>query len=323
MGRRDLIALFRGAPVICLAVGVRAQPAKAFRLGILVNTRNASVDELLKALRDHGYVEGQNLVVELRFSEGAPERWPLLAKELVALKVDAIVVQTTPAALAAKQATNTIPIVITTAIDPVGAGLADSLARPGGNVTGVALLQPEISGKALSLLKEAVPTLSRVAVLWNGTNPAFTSVWQQVDTIARSMGLVLLPQPVREPQDFGAAFAAMVSQRPEGFLVLVDAFVSQSMRQIVEFTVRERVAAASTFREFAALGGLMSYGPNIVAAQHKAADYVDRVLKSKNPAELPFEQPTNFELVINLKAAKALGLTVPPSILARADEVIE
>src|SRR5262249_40755306 len=158
--------------------------------GILVNTRSsASVDELLKGLRDHGYVEGQNLVLELRFSEGAGERWPQLAKELAALKVAAIVVQRTPAALAAKQATSTIPIVITTAIDPVGAGLADSLARPGGNVTGVAMLQPEISGKALSLLKEAVPTLSRVAVLWNETNPAFTPVWREVDTTARSMGL--------------------------------------------------------------------------------------------------------------------------------------
>ena len=323
MRRRDLIVLFGGAPVVCLAVGVRAQPAKTFRVGVLVNTRYAGVDELLKGLRDHGYVEGQNLVVELRFSEGVGERWPQLAKELVALKVDAIVVGTTPAALAAKQATSTIPIVITAAIDPVGAGLADSLARPGGNVTGVALLQPEISGKALSLLKEAVPTLRRVAVLWNGANPAFTPVWREVDTTARSMGLVLLSQPVREPQDFAPAFAVMVSQRPEALLVLVDSLVGQYMRQIVEFTLRERVAAASTSRQFAALGGLMSYGPNLTAAQHKAADYVDRVLKGANPAELPFEQPTTFELVINLKTAKALGLTVPQLLLVRADEVME
>ena len=324
MRRRDLIALFGGAPVMCLTAGVRAQPAKTFHLGILVNTRSdAGLDEFLQGLRDHGYVEGQNLVVELRFSEGAGERWPQLAKELAAMKVDAIVVHTTPAALAAKQATRTIPIVITTAIDPVGAGLADSLARPGGNVTGVALLIPEISGKALSLLKEAVPTLSRVAVLWNEANPAFKPVWREVDTTAHSMGLVLLSQPVREPQDFAPAFAAIVSQRPEALLVLVDALVGQYMRQIVEFTLRERVAAASTSRQFAALGGLMSYGPNLSAAQHKAADYVDRVLKGENPAELPFEQPTTFELVINLKTAKALGLTVPQLLLVRADEVIE
>src|SRR6516162_9563721 len=242
MRRRDLIALFGGAPVVWLAVGVRAQPAKSFHLGILVSVRNTSVEELLKGLRDHGYIEGQNLVVELRFSEGVGERWLQLARELAALKVDAIVVQTTPAALAAKQATSTIPIVITTAIDPVGAGLADSLARPGGNVTGVALLQPEISGKALSLLKEAVPTLSRVAVLWNGANPAFTPVWREVDTTARSMGLVLLSQPVREPQDVAPAFAAIVSQRPEALLVLVDALVGQDSRPSSRRSVKGEVA---------------------------------------------------------------------------------
>jgi ABC transporter substrate binding protein len=163
--------------------------------------------------------------------------------------------------------------------------------------------------------------LSRVAVLWNAANPAFTPVWRAVDATARSMGLVLLSQPVREAQDFAAAFAAIVSQRPEGFLVLVDALVAQHLRQIVEFTVRERLAAVSTLREFAALGGLMSYGTNLTATQRKAAGYVDRVLKGENPAELPFEQPTTFELVINLKAAKALGLTVPQLMLARADEV--
>jgi putative ABC transport system substrate-binding protein len=323
MRRRDLISLSGGAVAAWLAVKVRAQPGKTFRLGILVNTRNTALDELFKGLRDHGYVEGQNLIVEWRFSEGVGERWPDLAGELVALKVDAIVVQTTPAALAAKQATSTIPIVITSAIDPVGAGLANSLARPGGNVTGLALLQPEISAKALSLFKEVVPTLSRVAVLWNAANPALTPVWRAVDATARSMGLVLLSQPVREPQDFTATFAAIVSQRPEGFLVLVDALVAQYLRPIVEFAVRERFAAVSTSREFVALGGLMSYGANLTATQRKAAGYVDRVLKGENPAELPFEQPTTFELVINLKAAKVLGLTVPQLLLALADEVIE
>jgi len=323
MSRRDLIALLGGAVAAWLAVGVRAQAGKAFRLGILVNTRNTAVDELLKALRDHGYVEGQNLIVESRFSEGVGERWPDLAGELVALKVDAIVAQTTPAALAQSGQTSTIPIVITSAIDPVGAGLENSLARPGGNVTGLARLQPEISAKALSLLKEAVPTLSRVAVLWNASNPALAPIWRAVDATAGSMRLVLLSQPVREPQDFAATFAAIASKRPEGFLARVDALVAQYLRQIVEFTVWERFAAVSTMREFVALGGLMSSGANRTAAQQKAAGYVDRVLKGENPAELPFEQPTTFELVINLKAAKALDLTVPQLLLARADEVIE
>jgi putative tryptophan/tyrosine transport system substrate-binding protein len=323
MRRREVIALIAGMAAGCLATRVRAQPSKTFRLGILVNTRNAGVDELLKGLRDHGYVEGQNLIIEFRFSEGVGERWPELASELVGLKVDAIVVQTTPAALAAKQATSTIPIVITTAIDPVGAGLAESLARPGGNVTGVALLQPEITAKGLSLLKEAVPSVSHVAVLWNAANPAFAPVWQAVDTTARAMGLSLSSQPVRRPDDFASAFASMTSERPEGVLILVDALVGQYLRQIVEFTVRERFAGVSSSSEFAAMGGLMSYGPNLAAAQRKAADYVGRVLKGQKPAALPFEQPTTFELVVNLKTAKALGLMVPPSILARADEVIE
>ena len=321
MRRRDLILGFGGLAVASLAA--RAQRGRTFRLGILVNTRNTGVEELLNGLRDHGYVEGQNLIIEFQFSEGVGERWPELASELVALKVDAIIAQTTPAALAAKRATSTIPIVITAAIDPVGAGLAESLARPGGNVTGLSLLSPEISAKTLSLLKEAVPSLSRVAVLWDEGNPAFAPVWQPVNATARAMGLGLLSEPVREPQDFASAFAAIVSQRPEGLLVLADALVVQYLDQIVEFAAREHLPAVSTFKGFAALGGLMSYGPSLTASNRKAADYVDRVLKGEDPAELPFEQPTTFELVINLKTAKALGLTVPASLLAIADEVIE
>ena len=300
-----------------------AQPGKAYRLGVLVNAPNSALDEFLKGLRDHGYVEGQNLIIVLRFSGGVAERWPELAREMIALRVDAIYVQTTPAALAARQATSTIPIVISTAIDPVGAGLAASLARPGANVTGLALETPEISAKALSLFKDAVPSLNRVAVLWNQANPAFPPVWQAVDATARSIGLELLSKPVREPQDFAAAFAETASQKPDGLLILIDAFVGQFVRQIVEFSVRERFPAASTFREFVGAGGLLSYGPNLRAAQRKAADYVDRVLRGENPAELPFEQPTKFELVVNMKTATALGLTVPQSLLARADEVIE
>ena len=320
MRRRDLLTLAAGAAATGRAW---AQTGKTYRLGVLVNAHNSGLDAFLSGLRDHGYVEGHNLVLVLRFSEGVAERWPGLAQELVALNVDAIYVQTTPAALAAQRATSTIPIVISSAIDPVGAHLAASLARPGGNVTGLALETPEITAKALSLLKEAVPTLSSVAVLWNAANPAFTPVWQTVDATASSMGLVLLSQPVREPQDFATAFAAIAAQRPGGLFVLVDALVGQKVRQIVEFAAHERLAAASTFREFASLGALMSYGPNLNVAQRKAADYVDKILKGTKPAELPFEQPTTFELFINLKTAKALGLTVPQSILARADEVIE
>jgi putative ABC transport system substrate-binding protein len=323
MRRRELMLLLGGA-ITARPRAAGAQQAKAYRLGILTNIPGPGMwDELVRGLRDLGYVEGQNLIVEWRYSEGHGERWPELAGELVGLKVDAIVVQTTPAALAAKQATNTIPIIITTAIDPVGAGLAASLARPGGNVTGMGLLTPEVSAKGLSLLKEAVPALTRVAVLWNAANPAFTPVWREVEATAHAAGLVLYTQQVREPQDFAAAFVAIAQQRPEGLLVLLDSLVSQHLSQIVEFTVRERLPAVSTSRIFAGLGGLMSYGTNLPAMFRKTAGYVDRVLKGAKPADLPFEQPTEFELVINLKTAQALGLTLPPLLLTRADEVIE
>jgi putative ABC transport system substrate-binding protein len=319
MTRRELIALLFtvAAPAAAPAQG------RTFRLGMLVNTRDALADELIKALRDLGYTEGQNLTVEWRFAQGVAERWLLLARELVALKVDAIVVPTTPAALAARQATKTIPIVLPTAIDPVGAGLAESLARPGGNVTGFSVMSPDISAKALSLLKEAVPALRRVAVLWNAANPAFTSVWQSVNAGASSLDLTLVSEPVREPEDFPAAFAAIASQRPDAFFVLTDALLGLHLSEIIEFAANERLPSGSTFREFAAAGGLMSYGPNLAALLRQAADYVDRVFKGESPATLPFQQPTTFELVINLKTAEALGLTVPQLLLTQADDVIK
>src|SRR5271156_1568239 len=275
--RREFIALVAGTALARPSVA-RAQSGKTSRLGILTNTRDSGGplwDALLRELRNRGYVEGQNLTVDWRYSEGHGERWPELAGELVALKVDAIVVQTTPAALAAKQATSTIPIIIPTAIDPVGARLAASLARPGGNVTGLSLLSPEMSAKGLSLLKEAVPGLSRVAVLWNAGNPAFAPVWRALDAAARSLGVALLLPPVREPQDFAPAFAAIPNQRPDGFLVLLDALANQHLQQIVAFARRERLPAVSSFRAFAALGGLMSYGPNLDDLIRKAADHVD------------------------------------------------
>ena len=321
MTRRDLIALLFTAA----ATSPSAVPAqgRTFRLGMLVNTRDALADELIKALRDRGYTEGQNLTVEWRFAQGVPERWLPLARELVALKVDAIVARTTPAALAARQATKTIPIIMPTAIDPIGAELAESLARPGGNVTGFTSMSPEMSAKALSLLKEAVPALRRVAVLWNAANPAFTSVWQSVDAVAGSLHLTLLSDPVREPEDFPAAFAAIASQRPDGLFDLNDLLLFFHLGEIIKFAASERLPSASTLREFAAAGGLMSYGPNLAALQRQAADYVDRVFKGESPATLPFQQPTTFELIINLKTAKALGLTVPPAMLDLANEVIE
>lgn len=322
MQRRVLIAGVATSAISLRAA--RAQPGKTYRLGILANTPDSgSSKAVVNALRDRGYVEGRNLIIEWRLSEGDATRWPRLARELAALKVDAIMVETTPAALAARQATNTIPIVIETALDPVGSGLAASLAHPGGNITGCSLLSPEITGKAVSLLKQAVPGLRRVTVLWNSANPALAPVWQATDAAARSTGLTLSSQAVHSPQDFAPAFAAITSQRPDATLVLIDALTVQSLQQIADFTVRERLAAASSFRQFAAFGGLMSYGPSRAGTEHDAADYVDKVLKGANPADLPFVQPTQFEFVVNLKTASALGLTLPQLLLAQADEIIE
>jgi putative ABC transport system substrate-binding protein len=321
MKRREFIAALGGAAVWPLVASAQ-QDHKVYRVGILTIApeMRGPLDGLFRGLRNHGYVEGQNLIVERRYSEGQVERWFDLANELVGLKVDVIVVNTTPAALAAKKATTKIPII---AFDPVGAGLADSLAKPGGNVTGLGLLIPEVNAKGLALLKEAVPPLTEVAVLWNAANPANSIVWRDVEATARAIGLALHPQEVREPKDFDAAFAAIIQQRPGGLLVLVDALLNQYKSQIVDFTIHTQLPAVFPFREFAELGGLMSYGPNLPEMFRMAATYVDKILKGAKPADLPIEQPTKFELVINLKTAKALGIDVPATLLARADEVIE
>jgi ABC-type uncharacterized transport system substrate-binding protein len=322
MRRRELVIGIATLPL--WRRGARAQSGKTYRLGVLVNTRDpGSSTAVIKVLRDRGYVEGQNLIVEWRLSSGDATRWLPLARELAALKVDAIMVETTPAALAARQATNTIPIVIVSALDPVGAGLAESLVHPGGNITGCSLLTPEITGKVLLFLKQAVPPLQRVAVLWNSANPGLVSVWQAADEAARSIGLTLLSQSVGSPEDFAPALDKIALLHPDAVLVLIDSLAAQFLRQIAEFTVREHLPAASSFRPFAILGGLLSYGPSHAGTERDAAAYVDKVLKGANPADLPFVQPTQFELVVNLKTAKTLGLTMPQLLLAQADEMIE
>jgi ABC-type uncharacterized transport system substrate-binding protein len=318
--RRQLITLLGSAAAWPLAAHAQ-QMGKQYRLGMLAVTRRPW-DGLFEGLRDHGYVEGRNLIVERRYSEGRTERWPEIAAELVKLRVDIILVNTTPAALAAKRATSTIPIVFPTAFDPVGAGLAASLSRPGGNVTGLGLLVPEVSAKGLTLLKEAVPRLTQVAVLWNPTNPANAFVWKNLEATAGAAGLALYSQQLRE-NDIEGAFVALMKEGSQGLCVLVDALLNQFRNQIVDFTIRERLPAAFQFREFVDLGGLMSYGPSLRHMHYRAAYYIDRILKGAKPADLPIEQPTKFELVINLKTARALGLSIPQTLLARADEVIE
>ena len=301
------------------------QPGKVYRIGYLgTNPPPADWwDALLDGLRERGYSEGRNLVFERRFSEGNAERFPELAAELVRLRVDLILVHTTPAAIAAKHATQTIPIVFPTAIDPVGAGLVASLARPGGNLTGLSSLAPELSGKRLELLKEVVPGMTRVTVLWNAANPANAAAWHETQAAAGALGLLLHAQDVRSPQDFKGAFARTAQAHPDALLVLQDSLITMHRQHVVEFATQQHLPSVFSTREWVVTGGLMSYGPSFPDLNRRAATYVDKILKGAKPADLPVEQPTKFELVLNLKTAKALGLTMPPSLLLLADEVIQ
>jgi putative ABC transport system substrate-binding protein len=312
--------------LLTVPLAAAAQPlGKVYRIGFLATAPlPAHVWEaLLDGLRERGYIEGQNLVFERRFSEGNAERFPEFAAELVRLKVDCLIVPSTPAALAAKHATQTIPIVVPAANDPVGAGLVASLARPGGNLTGLSTFAPELSGKRLELLKEVVPGLTRVAVLWNAANPANAAAWEEMQAAAGALGLLLHSQDVRGPQDFEGVFARMIQARPEAFLVLADTLLARHRPQIVEFVTQQHLPSVFSTKEWVVAGGLMSYGPSLPALYRRAATYVDRILKGATPADLPVEQPTQFELVLNLKTAQALGLTIPPLVRFRADEVIQ
>ena len=300
------------------------QSGKVYRIGYLATDPPLSElwEALLDGLREHGYREGQNLVFERRFSDGNAERFLEFAAEMVRLRIDCILVTTTPAALAVKHATTTIPIVMTTAIDPVGAGLVASLARPGGTVTGNAILYAELSTKRLEFLKEVVPSLSRVVVFWNAANPANASVWQETQAAAHALGLRLHAQDVRGAQDFEGAFARTAQARPEALLVLTDNLIAMHARQIVAFATQEHLPSLFATRGGVVAGGLMSYGVSLPDLYRRAATYVDKIRKGAKPADLPIERPMKFELVINLKTAKALGLTIPPTLLMLADEVI-
>jgi putative ABC transport system substrate-binding protein len=306
-----------------------AQPAgNVPRVAYLNASSAASATWAVKAfqlgLRELGYIEGQNILVEYRWADGQFERLPALAAELTRSNVDVIVAQNTSAALAAKNATSTIPIIVVTAGDPVGSGLVSSLARPGGNVTGLSLFATlAISGKQLELLKQAFPTLSHVAVLANPVNPPTANLLTEAELVARSLGLRLRIVHVREPKQFDDAFATMKHERIPALLVIADPLVNDSRGRIVAFAATNRLPAIYPYRTFVDAGGLMSYGPELSDLSRRAATYVDRILKGAKPAELPIAQPTKFELVVNLKTAKALGLTIAPSLLLRADHVIQ
>ena len=323
MRRRDLISLLGGAVAAWLTVGVRAQPGKTFRLGILVNTRNTALDELFKGLRDHGYIEGQNLIVEYRFSEGVGDRWPDLARELVALKVDAIVVQTSPAALAAKQATSTIPIVIAVSADPVAAGLVQSLGHPGGNTTGLSLLAPETDEKTLELLKETLPKAKRVVMIFDPKNQGMMLRLQRITAAAPKLAIELQSTPALSANELAGTLTAAAKDPPDVLIVLSPIYAAYR-DQIVQFATKTNMPLTMDTSGLAEEpGAILSYGADISDLFRRAATFVDKILKGAKPADLPVEQPVKFEFVINLKTATALGLDVPPMVLMRTDKVIE
>jgi putative ABC transport system substrate-binding protein len=310
-------------------LAAEGQPAgKVRRLGYLSAGSPPGNPRLIEAfrqgLRDLGWAEGQNVAIEYRFAEGRFDRLPGLAAELVRLTVDVIVASPLPAALAAKSATGTIPVVFMGVADPVGQGLVASLAVPGGNVTGLSFsVGPDIFGKDLELLKDAVPRLRHVAVLSNPASQGQRLILSNVKSAARSLGLQLQLLEARGPEEFDGAFAAMARERVGALFVVTDPAYSPHRARLAELAAKSRLPSIFTQREDAEAGGLISYGPRLSDLWRRGATYVDKLLKGARPADLPVEQPTKFELVINLKTAKALGLTIPPSVLARADEVIQ
>jgi putative ABC transport system substrate-binding protein len=306
-----------------------AQPTGSVRkIGYLHSGSNSVsphfVEAFRQGMREFGWVEGRNIIVDYRFAEGKFDRLPDLVEELVRLKVEVIVAGSAPPALAAKKATATIPIVIWGVSDPVAIGLVASLARPGGNVTGVSLsVGTDLYGKELQLLKEAVPKIQRVAILSNAANPAHEPAVSSVKAAAGSLGVSLQLLEVRARSEFDSAFEAMVKERAEGLLVVADSMFTVNRARLADLAAANRLPSMFGLREYVEAGGLMSYGPSIPHQLRQAAVYVDKILKGAKPADLPVEQPTKFELVINLKTAKALGLTILPSLLRRADEVIQ
>jgi ABC-type uncharacterized transport system substrate-binding protein len=320
--RREFITLLGGTAAWPFAA--RAQPSgKVWRMGFIAHRYESFYDALFERLRELGYVEGQNLLVERRYAEGHVERFQGIADEIVRLNVDVIIVVTTPAGLAAKRATTTIPIVHPAAIDPVGTGLVASLAHPGGNLTGVAVLNAELSAKRFELLQEIVPGLARAGVLWNVANPANRLAWKDTEAAARALGVALQSYEVREPEDFEGVYATIAQQRPDALQVLQDALTLQHRRQIIDFTLRSRLPSMFVGREWVLEGGLIAYGDRLPNRYRRAAELVDKIFKGAKPADLPVEQPTKFDLAINLKSARAIGLTIPEVFLARATEVIE
>ena len=325
--RRELLIAL-GVAALAWAGAVRAQaPSTLRRIGMLSGFSPSGYAPSYQAfrlgLRDLGWVEGKNISIEYRHAEGRHDRLPDLAADLVRLKVDVIVTAATSDALAAQRATKAIPIVMVAAGNPVANGLVESLARPGGNVTGLSQMLQEVSGKRLELLKEVVPKLSRVAVLWNPNSASATLNWKENQQPARQLGIQLFSLEVRSPSELDKAFEAATKVRAGALAILPDPVISTNLERIVDFATKSRLPSIYQSSEFADAGGLVTYGPDRTDLFRRAATYVDKILKGTKPGDLPVDQPTKLELVVNLKTAKALGITIPQSVLFRADKVIE
>jgi putative tryptophan/tyrosine transport system substrate-binding protein len=307
--------------------GQAQPPAQVPRIGVLFVVSQATLLDRLaffrQGLRELGYVEGQNIDLEVRSAEGEYERLPALADELVRVPVDVIVTETLPAAEAAQRATATIPIVMATSTDPVTTGFVTSLARPGRNVTGLSMMAPVLAAKQLELLKATVPTLSQVAVLWNPINVASAPQLREVEAAAAALAVRLQPVEVRSPNELEGAFATMTQQQADGLIVLLDATLFDHLARVVDLAVKSHLPTVYGLRGYVEAGGLMSYSANISQLYHRAAYYVDRILKGTKPADLPVEQPMTFEFVVNMKTARELGITFPNEIMLQVTEVIQ
>jgi putative tryptophan/tyrosine transport system substrate-binding protein len=321
MRRRDLVSLVGGMALAWPFSGRAQQSATIPRIGIIDDSPIWNV--FRQSLRDLGYLEGQNIAYEYRYAGGLPDRLAWVCAELVRRPVDLIATFGTPATLAAKEATKTIPIVMINIGDPVGAGIVSSLARPGGNVTGNTILGPDVAGKRLQLLKELIPSLSRVAFLWNPNNASHPAQLAELKIAVQTLGMTLLPVAVRTSDEFEGAFAAMMSGRADAFLMTADPLHQISIIRIIDFLTNNRLPGMFLSREIVVAGGLISYGASVPDLFRRGAWYVHKILQGTKPADLPVEQPTKFELVVNMKTAKAIGLSIPESFLLRADEVIE
>jgi putative tryptophan/tyrosine transport system substrate-binding protein len=327
MKRREFILALGGAAAGWPFAARAQQATKVYRIGFMGNSTAALEANLVgpfrDALREFGYEEGRNIAIEYRWAEGHYERFPALVAELIAQKVDVIVTAGTPATLAVKAATTSVPLVMVAVGDPVGTGIVASLGRPGGNITGLSSIAPELEGKRLELLRELIPNLSHIAVLSNPANLFHVASLKQARVAAELLRIRVQSVEVRASEEIDGALAALARERPGALLILADRVFLHDRKRLMDFATQNRIPGVYAYRELVEAGGLMSFGPNYADMHRRAANYVNKILKGSKPADLPVEQPTKFELFVNVKAAKAMGLTIPESFLLRADEVIE